>query len=117
MAHTGQAQPGLKNTSVNGATNPSKFNKLQDTDVSRMSEELTEKGSEFLGGARENVSHLVEQGSETVRGWISDTGTMITDAEKGVRENIKRHPVEAVLIGLGIGCAVGMLFSFLRNRE
>jgi ElaB/YqjD/DUF883 family membrane-anchored ribosome-binding protein len=97
-----QTQSGMKNGTA------SKLNKVQDN--------FEQKGSEFMGEAREAVTEFVENGSEAVRGWISDAGEYISDAEGTVRNSIKKHPLQAILIGLGVGCAAGILWNLSRNR-
>lgn len=106
-----QTQSGMKNSAA------SKLNKVQDSFEQKGSEIKNEiAGSEFVGHAREAVSEFVENGSETVRGWLSDAGEYISDAEGTVRDSIKKYPVQAVLIGLGIGCVAGVLWNLSRSR-
>ncbi|GEM_PF-6778182 len=105
-----QTQSGMKNSAA------SKLNKVQDTFEQKGSEMKDEvAGSEFIGQAKEAVSEFVESGSDAVRGWISDAGEVISDAEGTVRDSIKKYPVQAVLIGLGIGCAAGLLWNLSRR--
>ncbi len=98
-----QTQSGMKNSAA------SKLNKVEDS--------FEQKGSEFVGQAKEAVSEFVENGSETVRGWLSDAGEYVSDAEGTVRDSIKKYPVQAMLIGLGIGCAAGLLWNLSRSRS
>lgn len=109
MAQPQQQASNLKNSAQ------SKIGKVHDSDFGDMTDQAREKGAEFIAQAKETVSDYVGEGSDAVRGWIKDAGGMITKAEKGVRDNIKRHPLEAVLIGLGIGCAVGFLVNLARR--
>jgi ElaB/YqjD/DUF883 family membrane-anchored ribosome-binding protein len=107
------AQVGLKNSTQ------STLNKLQDTAKTHgkeMHDDIQRSGSEMIGQAKEAVTDFMSTGSDRVRGWMEDASGYLTEGEKSVRQNIQRHPMQAILIGLGVGAAIGMLFNLARNR-
>ncbi len=69
--------------------------------------EVKEMGPVVKQVAKDSIQELREKGAES----ISQVGDTFDDYKKSVEEYIKTSPTKSLLLGVGVGVALGLWFS------
>jgi ElaB/YqjD/DUF883 family membrane-anchored ribosome-binding protein len=83
---------------------------------------VAEKAQDWAAGAVDTAKGMASNVADTAKDWASGvahgaeraysaTRDSVVGAEEGLESFIRRHPLQSVVIALGIGCIAGCAFS------
>jgi ElaB/YqjD/DUF883 family membrane-anchored ribosome-binding protein len=64
---------------------------------------------DFVGHARDRIGVSAVKAGEKVQHWAEDAYDASGNFRKEVTGLVRKHPMESLLIGLGVGLGVGLL--------
>jgi len=66
--------------------------------------------------ARETFSKVAESVGPAIKRAYRDTENAVEDSFDSTTRRIKKHPLQSVLIGFGVGCLCGYAFQKIREN-
>ena len=74
--------------------------------MSKVGEDISELGSTAREAAQEKIAHV----RGTMADYYKQGKTKAQELEHTVEDQIRAHPIQAVLVAAGVGLVIGLLF-------
>lgn len=94
--------------STGAAAGPSQDGGLMGT-LKDNAESAIHSVGDFVGHARDRIGASAVKAGEKVQHWAEDAYDASGNFRKEVTGLVRKHPIESLLIGLGVGLGVGLL--------